>query len=158
MSHSPANQSPPLAALLGITVLLSATLLLVVTARTADDAVPTLPVDARDTAAVQAQAALRFEDRADGAVLILRAADNAVVAVLRPGTNGFVRGVMRGFARDRRARGLDSGPPFLLTRWRDGRLTLSDTATGRSIDLRAFGTTQTASFTSILGAAGAAAG
>jgi putative photosynthetic complex assembly protein len=155
---SPTSNSPPLTALLAIAALLGATLLLVATARLPSGAAATPQPLSRESVAVDAEAALRFEDRADGAVVILRAVDATVVAVLQPGTHGFVRGVMRGFARDRRSRGLHSGPPFLLTRWADGRLTLSDTATGRSIDLLAFGATQTASFVAILGAASAATG
>ena len=158
MSDSTFGNSPPRTALLAVAALLAATLVLVATARTSGGAGPTLEQEERDGAAVATEAALRFEDRADGAVVVRRAADDAVVLVLQPGTHGFVRGVMRGFARDRRSRGLHSGPPFLLTRWRDGRLTLSDTATGRSIDLLAFGSTQTASFAAILGAASAEAG
>ncbi len=39
----------------------------------------------------------------------------------------------------------DASPPFTLTRWRDGTLSLADEATGRRIDLDAFGPTQAAS-------------
>jgi putative photosynthetic complex assembly protein len=49
--------------------------------------------------------------------------------------------------------GIGAGPPFVLTQWQDGQLTLRDTATGRTIDLRAFGVAQTTAFATILGAA-----
>jgi putative photosynthetic complex assembly protein len=82
---------------------------------------------------------LRFEDRADGAVAVYESAGGAPVAVFEPGTNGFLRSVMRGMARERRRQEIGAEPPFRLTRWSDGRLSLDDAATGRHIDLEAFG-------------------
>jgi putative photosynthetic complex assembly protein len=82
---------------------------------------------------------LRFEDRADGAVAVYESASGVPVAVFEPGTNGFLRSVMRGMARERRRQDVGAEPPFRLTRWSDGRLSLDDAATGRHIDLEAFG-------------------
>jgi putative photosynthetic complex assembly protein len=147
------DKSPPRAALVAIVALLSVTVLLITTARLSAGGETQPVAPDRGTAAIKAEAALRFEDRADGAVVVRAAETGAIVTVLQPGTHGFVRGVMRGLARDRRMRGLTSGPPFLLTRWQDGRLTIRDTATGRTIDLLAFGSAQTASFATILDAA-----
>jgi putative photosynthetic complex assembly protein len=97
---------------------------------------------------------LRFIDRADGAVVITDA-HGATAAVIAPGQEtGFVRGVMRGLARERRAHGIGDGPPFTLTLWRDGELSLVDTATGRAIELTAFGTTNRATFAALLDAKG----
>lgn len=94
---------------------------------------------------------LRFTDRADGAVLIEDVGTGATASVIEPGTNsGFIRGVMRGLARDREMRGIGSTPPFTLTQWADGELSLTDTATGRSIELNAFGTSNRASFAALL--------
>jgi putative photosynthetic complex assembly protein len=94
---------------------------------------------------------LRFSDRADGAVVItdVRTGDTASVIVAGQQT-GFIRGVMRGLARDRRARGIGAAAPFNLTLWRDGELSLTDSATGRSIELTAFGTTNRAAFAALL--------
>ena len=62
--------------------------------------------------------------------------------VVAPGTNGFLRGVLRGLARERKLERSAIEPPFRLTRWADGRLSLEDPATGRRIDdLEAFGPT-----------------
>jgi putative photosynthetic complex assembly protein len=58
--------------------------------------------------------------------------------------------VVRGLAHDRIRRGLDAGPPFRLSRWADGRLELQDVATGRRIDLRAFGATNRDAFARLL--------
>ena len=49
---------------------------------------------------------------------------------------------MRGLARERRSHGFGNDAPFTLTAWRDGELSLTDTATGRSIELTAFGADQ----------------
>lgn len=47
-------------------------------------------------------------------------------------------------------RGIGNGPAFSLTEWRDGELSLTDTATGRTIELNAFGSTNRASFAALL--------
>ena len=95
---------------------------------------------------------LRFEDRADGGVAVLDARGGEVVEVLPPGSNGFVRGVMRALARERRSHEVGPGPAFRLSRWQDGRLSLEDTATGRYIELTAFGPTNRDAFARLLGA------
>ena len=94
---------------------------------------------------------LRFVDRADGAVVIEDAGKGGVASIIAPGQQtGFIRGVMRGLARERRSHGIGNGPPFTLTLWKDGELSLTDTATGRTIELTAFGTTNRASFAVLL--------
>ena len=57
---------------------------------------------------------------------------------------------MRGLARDRHIRGLDGSAPFRLTRWSNGDLTLTDSATARVIELGAFGETNRKSFEALL--------
>jgi putative photosynthetic complex assembly protein len=93
---------------------------------------------------------LQFEDRADGAVVVYDARSEQIAAVLAPETNGFVRGVMRGLARERRREDIGSGPPFMLTRWSDGRLSIEDEATHQRIELVAFGPTNFAAFARLL--------
>ena len=99
------------------------------------------PVESRD---------LHFADRTDGAVVITEAKTGRVVDVASPGTNGFLRSTMRGLARDRKRRDLGTEAPFRLTRWADGRLSRQDEATGRSIDLGAFGPTNAAVFAHLM--------
>ena len=102
------------------------------------------PVTSRD---------LRFVDRADGAVVIEDVDRRTTAAIIAPGQKtGFIRGVMRGLARERRSRGIGDGPPFNLTLWRDGELSLTDMATGRAIELTAFGSTNCAAFAALLDA------
>jgi putative photosynthetic complex assembly protein len=97
---------------------------------------------------------LRFVDRSDGAVLIYSTDEHRPVDVLQPGTNGFVRGVLRGLVRERRAERVGKAPPFRLTRWADGRLSLDDPSTGRHVDLEVFGPTNSGAFADILVASG----
>jgi putative photosynthetic complex assembly protein len=97
---------------------------------------------------------LRFVDRADGAVLVYTNQDDRLVDTLQPGTNGFVRGVLRGLVRERRADHVGAAPPFRLTRWADGRLSLDDPSTGRHVDLEVFGPTNAGAFAQILVASG----
>jgi putative photosynthetic complex assembly protein len=93
--------------------------------------------------------ALHFDDRADGAVEVTDES-HRVVAVLPPGTNGFARSVLRGLARARRQEDIGAQPPFILTRWADGRLSLEDPSTHQHINLEAFGATNSAVFARLL--------
>jgi len=93
---------------------------------------------------------LRFEDRASGAVAVYSSEENRLVYTVPPGTNGFVRGVLRGLARERRADSVGTTPPFRLTRWADGRLSLDDPSTGRHVDLEVFGPANAGAFAEIL--------
>lgn len=102
----------------------------------------TVPVASRD---------LRFADRADGAVVITDVKTGRIAHVVVPGQQtGFIRGVMRGMARERKMRGLGDAAPFALTAWRDGQLSLTDGTTGRQIELTAFGATNRAAFAELL--------
>jgi putative photosynthetic complex assembly protein len=92
---------------------------------------------------------LRFEDRPDGSVAVIDAVQNKVIHSVT-GEAGFLRGTLRGFARDRRARGLGPEQAFHLIGRADGRLTLFDPATGRIVDLESFGPTNSAVFAGFL--------
>jgi putative photosynthetic complex assembly protein len=93
---------------------------------------------------------LRFDDRQDGAITVYDAGRGKMVDVLAPGTSGFVRNVMRSLARERRLDGQGRETPFRMTRWVDGRLTIDDPATGRHVDLGAFGSMNTAAFARLM--------
>ena len=144
MPNTNGNQIPP-AALLGAAVLVVGSLLLVGFARLTGYK----PLQPETSAIVEAKD-VRFEDRADGAVLVYSSPQNRLVDTLAPGTNGFVRGVLRGLVRERRADRIGSAPPFRLTHWANGRLSLDDPSTGRHIDLEVFGATNSAAFADIL--------
>jgi putative photosynthetic complex assembly protein len=82
---------------------------------------------------------LRFADRPDYAVAVYDIHSDRPIAVVPPGTNGFLRAALRGLARDRKRDGGSGEAPFRLTALTDGRLTLQDTVTGDRVELEAFG-------------------
>jgi len=82
---------------------------------------------------------LRFSDLANGGVGVVDAGTGAPVATLAPGTNGFIRGTLRGLARERHRRGEGPETPVRLLARRDGSLTLVDPATGIRIEVGSFG-------------------
>jgi putative photosynthetic complex assembly protein len=134
----------PRGALLGAGSMILTALLLVIGFRIAGQS-PAKP----DASAIVASYEARFEDRADGAVLIYSEPADRLVHTLAPGTNGFVRGVLRGLARERRAEHIGATAPFKLTRWADGRLSLDDPSTNRHVDLEVFGPTNAGAFAAI---------
>lgn len=149
MAHAHLDDEPfPRGALIGAGLLVALALGAVTAAR-----VGLLPVS-ETTRQVEAAATpaetrdLRFQDRADGSVLIESV--GGTPAVIEPNSGGFVRGVVRGLVRDRRARGIGREPVFRLTRWSDGRLTLEDTATGRRLALDVFGPDNRQAFVDLL--------
>jgi len=129
--------------------LLVATALIVVTFARLTGYQPARP----DPSAVVSRADVRFEDRRNGAIAVYSGDSDRLVDTLAPGSNGFVRGVMRGLARDRRAEHIGERAPFRLTHWANGRLSLDDPSTGRHIDLEVFGITNAGAFAEILTAA-----
>ncbi len=115
------------------------------------EAVPSV-VRAEAAVAPTARRSLRFTDGADGSVLISDASTGQPVATIVPGAEqgGFIRGVLRGLARERHLHGIGAEPPFTLTRWADGSLSLVDEGTGRSVDLGGFGADNSAAFAALL--------
>ena len=61
---------------------------------------------------------------------------------------------MRGLARERRREGAGDATPFVLTAWSDGRISLDDSATGRTVPLEAFGPTNEGAFAQLFQASG----
>lgn len=93
---------------------------------------------------------VRFSDRPDGSVLVEEAVSSQTIETIAPGSDGFIRGVMRGMAHARRIRNIDATPPFRLSRFENGTVILEDPETGRIIDLRAFGNTNNAAFARLM--------
>ncbi len=101
-------------------------------------------------AAVTAERTLRFLDQPDGSITIEDAGDAHLIERVAPGSNGFLRGTLRGLGRERKRDGIGPDAVFRLTGRSDGRLLLEDPATGRMIDLGAFGPTNAAVFAHLL--------
>ncbi len=89
---------------------------------------------------------LRFDDLDDGGVAVSDASTGNQLYKVEPGTNGFIRGAMRGLARERMRSGVGAAEPFKLTRWSDGSISLQDETSGRRLDLDAFGPTNAQAF------------
>ena len=92
----------------------------------------------------------RFEDRPDGSIVVLDPSGRQLIDTVAPGTNGFLRGTMRGLARERTRQGVSRDLPFRMVGHADGRLTLEDPGTGRRVDLGSFGPTNAAVFAQIM--------
>jgi putative photosynthetic complex assembly protein len=95
--------------------------------------------------AVLRERALRFADDGQGGVRVVDHASGRTLEVMR-GEQGFLRGVLRGLARDRRQHEIGAEPPYLLSLREDGRLLITDPTTGRRIDLASFGPDNAAVF------------
>ena len=93
---------------------------------------------------------LVMRDQPDGSIVVVTAGGQPVTTIAR-NTNPFVRVVLSGLVRERRLEGEGSPSiPFHLTRWLDGRLTIDDIATGKLIELEAFGPTNEDAFARLL--------
>lgn len=100
------------------------------------------------------ESALRFIDQPDGSIAVLDGDSGRLVDRVT-GESGFVRGTLRGLARERKRSGIGAEQPFRLVAHADGRLTLLDPATGRRVDLESFGPTNARAFAHMLSAASA---
>ena len=136
--------------LMGVALLAVLVIAIAFTARPGSDGAHSADEDRAYGALLIESRELRFIDRQDGAVVVLDYRDDSTVDVLEPGTNGFVRGVMRGMARERRSKSVSAEPPYRLAYWSDGRLTLDDPSTGRWVELVAFGPDNIGAFARML--------
>jgi putative photosynthetic complex assembly protein len=99
-----------------------------------------------DATPVVSAVELFFEDRDDGAVVVIDASDLEVLEVIEPGADNFIRGTLRSLARARRAVDAANESPVVLRQTATGKLLLSDPVSGREIDLWAFGVTNARAF------------
>lgn len=93
---------------------------------------------------------LRFADRPDGSIAVNSGQGAEPIAVIGAGTNNFIRGAMRGLARERRRNEVAPSEPFVLTELADGSLWLTDTGTGARVYLDAYGPTNRDAFAELL--------
>lgn len=146
MSHpvQPAGHDPvPQVLLIAIAGLLVATLLAVAGVRWSGRA-----IHAPDAPTVSSRL-LRFDDLPDGGITVVDARSGVLLRTLQ-GEQGFLRGALRALARERRARDIGAQPPFELAARADGRLSLTDTATGTRVDLESFGPANVAVFARLI--------
>ncbi|SEA33933.1 photosynthetic complex assembly protein PuhC [Rubrimonas cliftonensis] len=93
---------------------------------------------------------LYFTDSADGAMVVTDAVSGQMVALLSEGQDGFIRGVLRGLTRGRAVTREGGDDVLALTRWDDGRLSISDPATGERFFLNSFGADNLQAFARLL--------
>lgn len=98
---------------------------------------------------------LRFFDQPDGGVRVV--VTGGEERLIPTASGGFVRGVLRSLVRERRSMGLGSEQAFRVTEWSDGAVTIQDLATGRTLNLNAFGTTNREAFIALIAPAGSVA-
>jgi len=149
MSEIAADQAVPKGAILGAFALIVFALVTVSVARLTG--IGTVHFD--HASPVQSTS-LRFEDRPDGGIAVIAPSSGVVLGVIEPGTDGFIRTVLRSLAFDRQRHHIGSGPAFILNKWSDRHATLDDPSTGRSVDLVAFGSTNAQAFSNLMTMAG----
>ena len=93
---------------------------------------------------------LLFTDLARGFIDVHDADDKALLLRIGPGEEAFLRAVVRGLARQRRAIDERRDIPFKLDLLADGRLVISDRISGEIIQLDAFGEPNTRVFLALL--------
>ena len=139
--QKPRSQRP---ALLAVAALLSVAIVAVALGR-GQETEPQTPV-----AHPVQRLAFHAEDQPDGAIDLRAAESGTLVARIEPGQDGFIRGTLRGLAQARQREGLSREPPFTLTRFDNGTLSLEDGATGRNVPLLAFGPSNAKAFARLL--------
>lgn len=152
-AHSHHDQPFPKGMLVLAGLLVGSTLLLATTMRltgTPPQASPVLERAAANVAMVKTRT-LSFADQPDGSLRIIDAGTGRTAAIVEPmSKSGFIRGVMRGLMRDRHMRGVGMEPPFRLTSWANGQISITDTTSGHETDLSGFGDTNRAAFAALL--------
>lgn len=99
---------------------------------------------------VRLERQLYFADAEGGGVDVIDGRSGRRITHLVPGSDGFIRATMRSLVRERRLQQLGREAPFVLMSHADGRLTLADPATGRSVNLEAFGPDNAGAFARLL--------
>jgi putative photosynthetic complex assembly protein len=87
---------------------------------------------------------LNFVEIDQGHLAVYDASSGALLETLPPGEDGFIRGVLRTLARERRMHEVAPDGPYRVSLRENGRFTLEDPTTEFFIDLRAFGPTNEA--------------
>ena len=93
--------------------------------------------------------------------VIFKTSDNGIIAIEDAATgrplgefpvseNRFVRVVMSSLKFERDGANAADNSPYRIVRWEDGRVSVADPVSGRSIELAAFGRNQVATFENLL--------
>ncbi|MDX2288141.1 MAG: photosynthetic complex assembly protein PuhC [Hyphomicrobiaceae bacterium] len=147
--HAQSRRKPepfPKSALYGAATLIAFTFILVIGARIAGYKMDWVP-----EAVAVADRQIAFTTTAEGNVEVRDFGTGKILGFYDRDENAFVRTVMLGLMHDRSlTRPDDKTTPFRITRWHDGRVSVSDPVSGRSIELAAFGRNQVETFEKLL--------
>jgi putative photosynthetic complex assembly protein len=140
------GQQFPKGALYAAGALILLTFILVLGSRIAG-----LRMDWVPDADITASRDVRFGTGADGAIVITDARSGDILGRYAQETNAFVRSVANGLLIERRlADPAAADAPYRITRWSDGRVTVTDPISGRFVELGAFGQSQVQTFSRLL--------
>jgi putative photosynthetic complex assembly protein len=89
-------------------------------------------------------------ENSEGLIEVKDARSGDLLASYAGTEGGFVRGALRGLARERMVKSVSATTPYRLILWTSGALTLGDTGTGLNVDLMAFGPTNAGAFARFL--------
>ncbi len=99
---------------------------------------------------IVATRAIEFAQAPGGVVVVKDARTGQQLGSYTFNENAFMRTVMLGFRRERALMGTSDGTPYTIEQWDDGRVTVSDPASGRSFEMAAFGRHQVETFAALL--------
>lgn len=145
MSDAFGQRPFPRGALIAVATLLGFVILMVSIARLTGTTMELAPV--ADEVQVRQIGFVEFDD---GSLAIRDAATGDLIQTLAAEEGGFIRGVLRSMARQRKGYHADLSAPFHLARRASGHLTFMDPITGIRLELRAFGASNEAAFAQLL--------
>lgn len=96
-----------------------------------------VPERAAALSGVESSRLIRFDTATAGAITVRDATTGTTIATT--GQEGFIPGVLRGLNRLRRTGSIDISTAYRLDKLDNGQLLLTDTATGVTLDLNAYG-------------------
>lgn len=109
------------------------------------------PAPQPETEIPRASLTLRFIEQPDGALSVVDQTNGREIDRIADGQNGFLTTMLRVIRRDIERTPEVISMPFRIEAWQDNRVTLTDSATERRIDLLAFGPTNAEIFIRWLG-------
>jgi putative photosynthetic complex assembly protein len=83
-------------------------------------------------------------------IAVQNVADGSLITTVEAGTDGLLRGALRGLGMSRNHSGFDLAAPYQLQRFAEDGVYLSDALTGRSIRLDSFGPLETGATADLL--------
>ncbi|MEM6488551.1 MAG: photosynthetic complex assembly protein PuhC [Pseudomonadota bacterium] len=109
-----------------------------------------VPVEPGGGSPMVASRLVAFESTDEG-VLVVRDADTGdQISSLLESDGGFLHNLVAVLSKQRRRHAVDTALPYQLSAHTNGRVSIRDPATGRVIDINAFGANQVETFAALL--------